>query len=64
MEVRILQGRRPAVGIRVVRVEYVSPVVLRVTVLSEAELPLGGYTLLLQDAAGLAIPGLQIEVVL
>lgn len=62
--VKILQGRRPAVGIRVVRVEFVSPVLIRVTVLSEAELPLGGYTLLVQDAAGTPLPGLQIEVVL
>lgn len=60
----ILQGRRPATGIRVLRVEVVNAGLLKVSVLSEPELPLGGYTLILRDRDGVAIPGLQIEVVL
>ncbi len=60
----ILQGRRPAAGIRVLRVEYVSPTLVRVSVLSDPELPLGGYTLILRDRDGVTSPGLQIEVVL
>lgn len=60
----IFQGRRPAAGIRVLRVEYVSPTLVRVSVLSDPELPLGGYTLILRDRDGVTSPGLQIEVVL
>ncbi len=60
----IFQGRRPAAGIRVLRVEFVSPRLVRVSVLSDPELPLGGYTLILRDRNGVTSPGLQIEVVL
>lgn len=60
----IFQGRRPAAGIRVLRVQFVSPSLVRVSVLSDPELPLGGYTLILRDRNGVASPGLQIEVVL
>jgi len=60
----ILQGRRPAAGIRVLRVEFVNSSLVRVSVLSDPELPLGGYTLILRSRNGVASPGLQIEVVL
>lgn len=60
----ILQGRRQAAGIKVVRVDFVGPELLRVTVLSEPEVPLGSYTLVFQGAGGVLTQGLQIEVLL
>ena len=60
----ILQGRRQAAGIKVVRVDFVGPELVRVTVLSEPEVPLGSYTLVFQGAGGVSTQGLQIEVLL
>ena len=60
----ILQGRRPAAGIRVLRVEFMSPSLVRVSVLSDPGFPPGGYTLILHGPDGMATQGLQIEVVL
>jgi len=60
----ILEGRRPAAGIKVVRLEFVGPDLMRVTILSEPELPLGFYTLVFHGPGGLVTQGLQIEVLL
>lgn len=60
----VLQGRRPAAGIRVVRQEFIGPDLIRVTILIETETPLLSYSLVLRDATGSVTPGLQIEVVL
>ncbi|MBK5256702.1 MAG: protein kinase, partial [Vicinamibacteria bacterium] len=60
----VLQGRRPAGGIRVVRQEFLSSALFRVTILIEPEVPLGAYTVVLRNASGIVTQGVQIEVVL
>lgn len=60
----VMQGRRPATGIRVVKTEFVNSRIIRVRILIEAETPLLTYALMLQDEVGALTPGLQIEVVL
>ena len=60
----VMQGRRQASGIRVVRTEFVSARLIRVRVLIEAETPLLTYSLMFQDSSGASTQGVQIEVVL
>ena len=60
----VMQGRHPAEGIKVVRMEFVSGRKIRVRVLVETETPLLTYSLVLQDGSGAVTQGLQIEVVL
>lgn len=60
----VLQGRRPAAGIRVLRQEFVSSGIIRLRILIEAETPLLAYSIVLQDAGSVVTAGVQIEVVL
>jgi hypothetical protein len=60
----VLQGRRPAAGLAVVKQEFLGPTLFRVTVLIEPEVPLLSYTLVFRDQSGASTPGVQIEVVL
>lgn len=60
----VLQGRRAAAGIKVVKQEFAGPTLFKVTILIEPEVPLLTYTVVFQDPSGVSTPGLQIEVVL
>lgn len=64
LKVLVLQGRRAAAGIKVLRQDFVSASVIRIRILIEAETPLLTYSIALQDAAGVVTQGVQIEVVL
>jgi hypothetical protein len=64
LKAQVLQGRRPAAGIKVLRQEFVSSGVIRLRILIEAETPLLAYSIVFQDAAGAVTQGVQIEVVL
>ncbi len=64
LKAQVLQGRRPAAGIKVLRQEFVSSGVIRLRILIEAETPLLAYSIVFQDAAGVVTQGVQIEVVL
>lgn len=61
----VLQGRRPATGIKVLKQDFVSSGIIRLRVLIEAETPLLTYAIVFQDASGVVVTqGIQIEVVL
>jgi hypothetical protein len=64
LRARVLRGRQDANGIAVTRQEWVDAGLLRVTVLVDEDVPLGGYAVLLVDAAGRATGSLALEVVL
>ena len=64
LKAEVLQGRRPADGIRVLRQEFVSSGIIRVRILIEAETPLLTYSIVFQDAGSVVTAGVQIEVVL
>lgn len=64
LKVVVMQGRHPAEGIRVLRVEFVSSRIMRIRMLVEPETPLLTYSLVFKDATGVVAQGLQIEVVL
>ena len=60
----VLQGRRPAAGIKVLKQDFVSSGIIRVRILIDAETPLRTYSIVFQDASGVTIQGVLIEVVL
>ena len=60
----VLQGRRPAAGIKVLKQDLVSSGIIRVRILIDAETPLRTYSIVFQDASGVTIQGVLIEVVL
>jgi hypothetical protein len=65
LRAQVLQGRRPAAGIKVLRQDFVSSGLIRVRILIEAETPLRTYSIVFQDASGAVVTqGVQIEVVL
>jgi len=65
LKAQVLQGRRPAAGIKVLKQDFVSSGIIRVTILIEAETPLRTYSIVFQDASGVVVTqGVQIEVVL
>ncbi len=65
LKAMVLQGRRPATGIKVLKQDFVSSGIIRLRVLIEAETPLLTYAIVFQDASGVVVTqGIQIEVVL
>jgi serine/threonine protein kinase len=60
----VLQGRRPAEGIKVLQQVLVSGALFRVRLLIDNETPLLTYSLIFQDKSGLLTQGVSIEVVL
>ncbi|HQZ18588.1 MAG TPA: protein kinase, partial [Vicinamibacteria bacterium] len=64
LKAQVMQGRRPAAGIQVLRQEFVSGNLIRIRILIEAETPLLTYSIVFQDASGVLTQGVQIEVVL
>jgi len=64
LKVLVLQGRRAAAGIKVLKQDFVSSGIIRIRILIEAETPLLTYSIVFQDASGVTTQGVQIEVVL
>jgi hypothetical protein len=61
----VLQGRKPAAAIKILKQDFVSSGIIRIRILIEAETPLLAYAIVFQDAAGIVVTqGVQIEVVL
>jgi hypothetical protein len=65
LKAQVLQGRRPAAGIKVLKQDFVNGGLIRVRILIEAETPLRTYSIVFQDASGVVVTqGVLIEVVL
>ncbi len=65
LKAQVMQGRKPATGIKVLLQEFVSGNLIRIRILIEAETPLLTYFIVFQDASGIVVTqGVQIEVVL
>lgn len=61
----VLQGRKPAAAIKVLKQDFVSSGIIRLRILIEAETPLLAYAIVFQDASGMVVTqGVQFEVVL